>query len=35
LRLVDAVARSWGSLPATGGKVVWASLARNEAAVGA
>jgi anti-anti-sigma regulatory factor len=26
LRLVDAVALSWGSLPATGGKVVWAVL---------
>lgn len=31
LRLVDAITRSWGTLPATGGKVVWASLARNEA----
>ena len=29
LRLVDAVATSWGSLPADGGKVVWASLARG------
>jgi anti-anti-sigma regulatory factor len=26
LRLVDALARSWGSLPSTTGKVVWASL---------
>jgi anti-anti-sigma regulatory factor len=28
LLLVEAVATSWGSLPADGGKVVWASLAR-------
>jgi anti-anti-sigma regulatory factor len=27
LRLVEAVTTSWGSLPADGGKVVWASLA--------
>ena len=27
LRIVDAVASSWGSLPADGGKVVWAALA--------
>jgi anti-anti-sigma regulatory factor len=27
LRLVESIANSWGSLPAEGGKVVWASLA--------
>jgi anti-anti-sigma regulatory factor len=31
LRLVEAVASSWGSLPAEGGKVVWAVLALRQA----